>query len=138
MYFEETRRKMCCAPPDASRAHLYENLIMKIERGVDRYIASGQNKMDRASPTDLRRKRGMFVPAHAHFLLRLSLHFAQPSWESRLSAIAQPRIHLLRRFAATLRKFALAAELQDGRLDVTRIYRGLAGKKIHHDTFDLD
>lgn len=35
-------------------------------------------------------------------------------------------------------KFALAAELQDGRLDVTRIYRGLAGKKIHHDTFDLD
>lgn len=126
--------------PDASRAHLYKNLIMKIERestdishqDKTRWIA--HPRPTERSPTKTRNVR----PGHAHFLLRLSLHFAQLSWESHLSAIAQPRIHLLRRFATTLCKFALAAELQDGRLDVTRIYRGLAGKKIHHDTFDLD
>lgn len=44
--FEDTRREKCCP---TSRAHLYENLIMKIER-VSRYIASRQNKIDR-TPT---------------------------------------------------------------------------------------
>lgn len=123
MYFRGDPEKNVA--PDASPAHLYKNLIMKIER--ESTDISRQDKtrwIAHPGPTECLFRTCTFSPSC------LSLHFAQPLWESPLSAIAQPRIHLLRRFAATLCKFAVAAELQDGRLDVTRIYRGLERKYI--------
>lgn len=71
--------------PPTSRAHVYENLIMKIER-VSRYIVSRQNKIDRATPTGRPDnptgfhggKRSDVRKLHSP-LLFLSLHFARLS-----------------------------------------------------------
>lgn len=92
---------------------------MKIER-VGQYIASKQNKIDRTptggtvDPTDLR--GGIFVPnVHVPSLLTSSFRTAVVS--SRLSgAIAATDPFVTKICCDPRRKFALAAELQEGRV----------------------
>ena len=118
--------------PPTSRAHLYENLIMKIER-VNRYIVSRQNKIDRAltgrpelaGQTDFRKER--FECARTAFSPSY-LFISHDCRESRLSeTIVATDPFVTKICYDPRRKFALAAELQEGRVgrneDLSRPYR---------------
>lgn len=107
--FEDTQREKCSS---TSRAHLYENLIMKIER-VSRYIASRQNKIDRAPTGWLASRLDGFsqrtfvwnvCELHSPLLLISSFHTTVVG--SRLSgtiAATDPFVTKTLRFAAQVR-----------------------------------
>lgn len=116
--FEDTRREKYSP---TSRAHLYENLIMKIE-WVSRYIASRQNKIDRA-PTGWSASRPGFSQRtfvrdvrELHSLLLIS-SFRTTVVGSHLSGTITTTDPFVTKICCDpRRKFALAAKLQEGRV----------------------
>lgn len=114
--FEDTRREKYSP---ISRVHLYENLIMKIER-VSRYIASRQNKINRA-PTGWSASRPGFSQRtfvrdvrELHSLLLISSFRT-----TGITFIGNYHDHgsfVTKICCDSRRKFALAAKLQEGRV----------------------
>lgn len=107
--------------PPTSCAYLYENLIMKIER-VSRYIASRQNKIDRAptgwprpvGQTDFRKERSNVRELDSPLLIS---SFRTTVVRSRLSGTIVATDPFVTKICYDpRRKFALAAELQEGRV----------------------
>jgi len=130
-------------PPDISRSLVWE---FDYEDRTSQPIYRVKTKQDRsradwaagAGRPDGFSQRTIRMCANC-ILSFLSLHFARLSWDHVYQKLSWPRIHSLQRFA-TIRGASLRwpRSYKKAGSDVTRIYRGLTGKKIHHDTFDLD